>query len=92
MRRVCRCDPTRPHYYLGAVGTRFDRQRNGIGTAVLEPLLDRARAEDAIAFLETSDRANVAFYERLGFTVTGEIDVPDGGPHVWAMARASVQS
>ena len=84
--------PARPHYYLGAVGTRCDRQRNGIGTAVLQPLLDRARAEDAIAFLETSDRANVAFYERLGFTVTGEIDVPDGGPHVWAMARASVQS
>jgi ribosomal protein S18 acetylase RimI-like enzyme len=84
--------PTPPHYYLGAVGTRSDRQRSGIGAAVLQPLLDRARAEGAIAFLETSERANVAFYERLGFTVTGEIDVPDGGPHVWAMTRAAVQS
>jgi RimJ/RimL family protein N-acetyltransferase len=78
--------PVSPHYYLGAVGTRSDRQR-GIGAAVLQPLLDRAWAEGVIAFLETSDRANVGFYERLGFTVTGEVDVPDGGPHVWAMAR-----
>ena len=77
--------PSQPHYYLGAVGTRSDRRRSGIGSAVLQPVLDRARAEGAIAFLETSDRANLAFYERLGFTITGEVDVPDGGPHVWAM-------
>jgi GNAT superfamily N-acetyltransferase len=79
--------PASPQYYLGAVGTRSDRWRSGIGAAVLQPLLDRARAEGVIAFLETSERANVAFYERLGFTVTGEVDMPGGGPHVWAMAR-----
>ena len=83
--------PTQPHYYLGAVGIRTDRQRRGIGAALLQPVLQRAQGEGAIAFLETSDRANVAFYERLGFTVTGEVDGSDGGPHVWAMARAAVQ-
>jgi GNAT superfamily N-acetyltransferase len=79
--------PKSPHYYLGAVGTRRDRQRRGFATSVLAPVLDRATAEDAIVFLETSDAGNVAYYERLGFVVTGEIDVPDGGPHVWAMTR-----
>jgi hypothetical protein len=44
------------------------------------------RAERAV-FLETSDRANVELYERLGLSVTGEIEVPGGGPHVWAMMR-----
>jgi ribosomal protein S18 acetylase RimI-like enzyme len=76
-----------PHYYLGAVGTRSDRQRRGLATAVLAPVLERAAGENALVFLETSDRANVELYERLGLAVTGEIDVPGGGPHVWAMMR-----
>ena len=90
LRAEAACLPLRPlaaHYSLGAVGTRSDRQREGLATAVLEPILDRAEADGAIVFLETSDAGNVSFYERLGFSVTGEIDVPGGGPHVWAMAR-----
>jgi GNAT superfamily N-acetyltransferase len=82
--------PTQPHYFLGAVGTRFDCQRQGLASAVLAPILQRAEAEGAIAHLETSDRTNVGFYRRLGFSVTAEIDVPGGGPHVWAMARGLV--
>ena len=39
---VARLRPTMPHYYLGAVGTRRDRQREGLGAAVLSPILDRA--------------------------------------------------
>ena len=75
--------PVALHYYLGAVGTRSDRQRQGLATAVLAPVLERAAGENALVFLETSDRTNVEFYERLGFSVTGEVDVPGGGPHVW---------
>ncbi len=85
------CRPLRPvvaHYYLGAVGTRTDRQRQGLATAVVTPVLDRALAEGAMVYLETSDRGNVEFYERLGFAVTGEVDVPGGGPHVWGMSRS----
>lgn len=81
--------PVVPHYYLGAVGTRADRQRQGLATAVLAPVLDRALAENAVVYLETSDRGNVEFYERLGFAITGGIDVPGGGPHVWGMSRAA---
>jgi GNAT superfamily N-acetyltransferase len=91
VRAEAACAPLRsatPHYYLGAVGTQRDRQRQRFGSAVLEPVLDRARAEGATMFLETSDRSNVEFYERLGFVVTGEIVVPDGGPNVWGMTRA----
>jgi GNAT superfamily N-acetyltransferase len=81
--------PQRPYYLLGAVGTRSDSQRHGLATKVLAPMLDRAESEGAIVHLETSDADNVRFYERLGLSVTGEIDVPGGGPHVWAMARGS---
>ena len=79
--------PVVPHYYLGAVGTRSDCQGRGFATAVLAPVLERATVEGAIVFLETSKLRNVAFYERRGFVVTGELDVPGGGPHVWGMTR-----
>jgi hypothetical protein len=34
---------------------------------------------------------NVRFYERRGFRVTGTIDVPLGGPRLWAMWRDPVR-
>lgn len=86
---VAHLRPLDPHYYLGAVGTRSDRQGRGHASAVLAPILERADTEKAIAFLETSAASNVSFYERLGFLVTGEVDVSGGGPHVWAMTRAA---
>jgi GNAT superfamily N-acetyltransferase len=76
-----------PHYYLGAVGTRRDRQREGLGAAVLSPILDRADRGNEPVFLETSASENIRFYERLGLVTVSETDIPDGGPHVWAMMR-----
>jgi predicted GNAT family N-acyltransferase len=84
---VSRLRPTTARYYLGAVGTRRDRQQRGHGAAVLTPMLDRADAEDAQVFLETSAIENVHFYLGLGFVTVAEVDVPEGGPHVWAMVR-----
>lgn len=59
-------------------------QRAGLGTRVLLPVLDRADADGTACYLETSDPANVAFYEWLGFAVRDEAVqlVPDGPPHV----------
>jgi predicted GNAT family N-acyltransferase len=84
---VARLRPTVPHYYLGAVGTRRDRQQEGLGAAVLTPILDRACRENEPVFLETSASENVRFYAGLGFVTITETDIPDGGPHVWAMMR-----
>jgi GNAT superfamily N-acetyltransferase len=81
--------PAAPHYYLGAVGTRPDRQGEGRGRAVLQPVLAAADKDGVAAYLETSTASNVQFYERLGFRISAEVDVPDGGPHVWAMVRTT---
>ena len=31
---------------------------------------------------------DVPYYARHGFEVTGELDLPGGGPHMWLMWRA----
>lgn len=84
---LTRLKPDSTHYFLGAVGVRPDRQRRGIATRLLTPVLERADAERVDAYLETSEPSHVDFYVGLGFTVTGECQIPHGGPRVWAMTR-----
>jgi ribosomal protein S18 acetylase RimI-like enzyme len=79
--------PTAPHFFLGAVGTRPDHQRHGHGHTVLQPVLELADRQRTDLYLETSAAPNVAFYEALGFRISGEVEAPGGGPHVWAMVR-----
>jgi GNAT superfamily N-acetyltransferase len=79
--------PTDPHYYLEFLGTRRDRQGKGIGSAVLQPILQRCDEEGVPAYLESSNRRNVPFYARHGFVETGEISAPKGGPKLTAMRR-----
>lgn len=49
--------------------------------------LDRADAEHAPAYLESSKESNVPYYERFGFEVTRAIVIPGGGPTLWGMWR-----
>lgn len=81
--------PSPPHWFLGGVGVRRTEQGAGIGAAVLEPVLGRDGPGGRLMYLETSTAANVRFYRRLGFAVSGELTVPEGGPDVWAMTRES---
>jgi GNAT superfamily N-acetyltransferase len=78
--------PSEPHWYLGLLGTRPDRQRRGVARGLLEPMLARADDEHLPVFLETGARGNIAFYERFGFEQIAEQSVPDG-PVVWGLLR-----
>ena len=79
--------PRENHWYLSVLGTEPDRQRTGAGSALLAEVLGRCDASATAAFLETETRGNVAFYERRGFLVVDEADLPGGGPHLWFMRR-----
>jgi GNAT superfamily N-acetyltransferase len=79
--------PTEPHYHLAYVGTHPDQQGRGLGTAVLQPMLDRCDAEGVPAYLENSKPRNEAFYVRHGFVTTAPIPLPAGAPPVMAMWR-----
>lgn len=78
--------PRAPHWYLSVLGTAPEHRRKGVSAAVMEPVLRRCDAEGWIAYLESSNRANIPLYESRGFQVTGEIVVLDG-PTIWAMLR-----
>jgi ribosomal protein S18 acetylase RimI-like enzyme len=74
-------------YYLAAIGLDPAQQGRGIGSALMQPMLDRMDAEGVPAYLEASSTRSRALYERHGFETTGEIELPRGGPSIWPMWR-----
>ena len=75
-----------PHWYLSTLGTDPEAQGRGLGSAMLAPVLGLCDEDGWPAYLESSKESNIPFYERHGFRVTGEIQVPDG-PKLWPMLR-----
>jgi ribosomal protein S18 acetylase RimI-like enzyme len=84
--------PPDVHFYLQGLGTDPPRQGEGLGTAVLQPVLQRCDRDELPAYLETTKESNVGFYERRGFTVVGRARVPLDGPRMWFMWREPRQS
>jgi GNAT superfamily N-acetyltransferase len=76
-----------PHYYLSLLATDPGQRGRGLGMGLLAATLERIDAEGAPAFLESSNPANTPRYERLGFAVCGEFELPEGGPSVTQMWR-----
>ncbi len=76
-------------WLLATMGTRPNWQGQGLGAAVLAPMLDQFDAERAAARVETSSERNVAFYGRAGFEVVAALDdLPHGAPPVWVLHRS----
>jgi GNAT superfamily N-acetyltransferase len=78
--------PAEPHWYLGVLGTAPAQQGKGIGSTLMQPVLEKCDTEGIPAYLESSKEQNIPFYSRHGFTVTGEIKAM-GGPTLWPMWR-----
>ena len=83
---VDRVHPKEPHWYLAILGTEPSFQGRGVGSAVLQPVLDDCDRNEVPAYLESSKESNIAFYARHGFRVTDELTLPEG-PKVWPMWR-----
>lgn len=82
--------PREPHMYLEGLAIDPPHQRKGVASALLRVVLDRCDTEGIPAYLTTQNRNNVPFYGRHGFAVTGEVDIPGGGPNMWLMWREPV--
>jgi GNAT superfamily N-acetyltransferase len=77
--------PEEPLALLDSVAVEPGAQGGGIGSALIQCGIGKARAAGHGALLETGNPRNVPFYERHGFRVVDEADVPGGGPHIWFM-------
>jgi GNAT superfamily N-acetyltransferase len=84
---VAGVSPAELYWYLGVLATDPERQREGLATAVLTPILEEADRLGIACCLETSTADNRRFYERRGFTQATEVVLSDGPP-TWWLRRA----
>lgn len=75
-----------PHYYLSLLGTGREHAGRGIGMSLMRANLARIDGEHRPAYLESSNAANVARYESLGFRPRSRFG-PPGGPVITTMWR-----
>jgi ribosomal protein S18 acetylase RimI-like enzyme len=78
--------PHEPHWYLAVLGVDPPAQGQGLGSALMAPVLQACDEDGVAAYLESSKERNVAFYSRHGFRVTEEVRMPKGPP-LWLMWR-----
>ena len=81
-------DMPQPHWYLMILGVDPPRQGQGVGGALVQPILARADAEGTPCYLETQKERNVPFYQKHGFEVIVDEMMPKGGPRLSTMKRA----
>jgi ribosomal protein S18 acetylase RimI-like enzyme len=75
------------HWYLAGIGVDPSAQRQGVGSALLQPGLTASAQDGLPAVLLTNSAVNLPFYEGHGFEVVREGSTPENGPHAWAMVR-----
>ncbi|NJP12337.1 MAG: GNAT family N-acetyltransferase [Leptolyngbyaceae cyanobacterium RU_5_1] len=78
--------PDQPHWYLSIIGVKPTQQGKGYGSALMQPVLMQCDRDRIPAYLESSNPANIRFYERHGFEVLGTIQV-GSSPPIFPMLR-----
>jgi ribosomal protein S18 acetylase RimI-like enzyme len=77
-----------PHWYLEGLGVSPNAQGKGIGSLLLQPVLQQADRQGEICYLFTSTDRAVKFYQRHGFVVREELRVLNDAPPLWMMMRS----
>lgn len=67
--------PADPFAYLWFIGVSPVAQHSGIGSRLLEEILQHAIAQNRSVFLETSTECNLPWYKKFGFEVYDELDL-----------------
>ena len=80
--------PHHPHWYLATIGVEPHLHGKGYGSRLLIETLRRCDREHMPAYLESSNPANTALYQRFGFEVLGDIRVGHSPPMVPMLRRA----
>lgn len=76
-----------PHWYLQIIGVDPIYQGQGFSSRLVRPMLERIDREHLPCFLETNIEKNVAIYQRFGFGVVSEDEIPGTELTSFAMLR-----
>lgn len=77
----------RPHYYLWVLAVDPDQKRKGVGTALMELLINKADSDKKPIYLETHTENNAAYYQRMGFNSVNTTRIPKYELPIWCMLR-----
>jgi ribosomal protein S18 acetylase RimI-like enzyme len=75
------------HLYLQFLGVEPARQGQGLGSALIRAMLQRADAERIPCYLDTFQPRNVPLYQKHGFKITIEEVEPNSGVRGWGFIR-----
>lgn len=76
-----------PHYILSLLGVEPSDRGQGIGSLLLQPVLEQADRESVPCYLATFTEQAVGFYQKHGFVVLWQGKFSDGSPCIWTMKR-----
>jgi ribosomal protein S18 acetylase RimI-like enzyme len=76
-----------PAWHLAYLAVAPEHQGNGYARLLLDHVLDRCDEDGTAAWLETTDPANPARYERFGFQTVRQVHRGRRLPGLWVMRR-----
>lgn len=76
-----------PAWHLAYLAVAPEHQGNGYARLLLDHVLDRCDEDGTAAWLETTDPANPARYERFGFQTVRQVHHGRRLPGLWVMRR-----
>ena len=76
-----------PYYQLSPIGVIPEMQGKGFGSKLLKPMFERFDDKQIICFLETQTKENIPLYQKYGFKVLKEGEVPNTKLQHWGMKR-----
>lgn len=66
--------PKEPIYYLWFLGVVNSDQNKGIGTRLLNEIIQESQKQHKPIYLETSTMKNIPWYQKFGFTIYHELE------------------
>lgn len=73
--KIKKLQPKDPMYYLWFIGVDPIYQGSGIGTELMQAIIEDSKKQQRSIYLETSTLKNLPWYKKFGFEIYNELDL-----------------